>query len=318
VSYYPNKTGERETMNLSNPKCDFVNVNGIRLHYLEWGGNGRTLIFLTSMGCSAYIFNKFAPRFTDKFRVLALTRRGQGNSDYPETGYDADTLVEDIRQFMDRLNIDKAILAGHSLAGVELTHFAATYPARVEALIYLDALDDRRGIPSIDEQNPLRKIEIKKEVSSPHTLEEYIADMKRDYPTLAEVWSDLWDEEISHEVKVNEDGIFVDKMPASVEKMMIENLSIGYTPKTVETEIPTLSFFVRTPQKLSDVYTEEQKAAFYEFHRTVEEPFRKSLISEFQSRFPHANIFVIPQGHHYCFIAQEDLVYEEMRKFLLE
>ena len=169
-------------MNTSNPKSDFVNVNGIRLHYLDWGGNGPTLIFLTGMGASAYIFDKFAPRFTDKFRVLALTRRGQGDSDFPETGYDADTLTEDIRQFMDRLNIEKASLAGHSLAGVELTHFAATYPTRVEKLIYLDALDDRRGLPAIHEQNPLRNIEIKREESTPHTFEEYIADTKRDSP----------------------------------------------------------------------------------------------------------------------------------------
>ena len=84
-------------MNSSNPKSDFVTANGIRLHYLDWGGVGRTLIFLTGMGSSAYIFGKFAPRFTDTFRVLALTRRGQGDSDIPESGYDADTLTEDIR-----------------------------------------------------------------------------------------------------------------------------------------------------------------------------------------------------------------------------
>src|SRR5215216_4498206 len=135
-------------MNTSNLKSNFVHVNGIRLHYLDWGGTGPTLIFLTGMGCSAYIFNKFAPRFNDRFRVLALTRRGQGDSYYPETGYDADTLTEDIRQFMDRLDVQKAILAGYSLAGVELTHSAATYPARVEKLVYLDALDDRRGFPA--------------------------------------------------------------------------------------------------------------------------------------------------------------------------
>ena len=148
---------------MSNPKSDFVTVNGIRLHYLDWGGKGPALIFLTGMGCSAYIFNKFAPLFTDKFRVLALTRRGQGDSDYPDTGYDADTLIEDIRQFMDHLDIEKAILAGHSLAGVELTHFAATYPNRVEKLNYLDALDDRREESAIMEQNPLRNIKIKRE-----------------------------------------------------------------------------------------------------------------------------------------------------------
>lgn len=305
-------------MNLANPKSDFVHVNGIRLHYLDWGGTGSTLIFLTGMGCSAYIFNKFAPRFTDEFRVLALTRRGQGDSDYPETGYDADTLTEDIRQFMDRLNIQKAILAGHSLAGVELTHFAATHPTRVEKLIYLDALDDRRGFPTIREQNPLRNIEIKKEAGTPRTLEEYIANMKRDIPEFAEIWGELWDEEIAHGVRVNEDGVLVDRMPASIEKMMIENLSIGYVPKKVNAQIPILSFYARRTPKISDAYSEEQKASYFEFHRNVDEPFGRWLISEFQGRFPHASIVVIPEGHHYCFIAQEELVYNEMQKFLLE
>ena len=160
------------------------------------------------MGSSAYIFNKFAPRFTDKFRVLALTRRGHGDSDYPETGYDADTLVEDIRQFMDRLKIETASLAGHSLAGVELTHFAATYPERVEKLIYLDALDDRRREQAIQAQNPLNTVEIKQEESAPpRTFEEYIAILKRDVPEFAAIWSDLWDEELSHNVRVNEDGV---------------------------------------------------------------------------------------------------------------
>ena len=305
-------------MNSSNHRSDFVDVNRIRLHYLDWGGYGPTLIFLAGMGSSAYIFDKFAPRFTDKFRVLALTRRGQGDSDYPETGYDADTLVEDIRQFMDRLNIKKAILAGHSLAGVELTHFAATYPTRVEKLIYLDALDDRRGETAIMEQSPLRNIEIKKEESSPHTIEEYIANMKRDFPRFAEIWSELWDVEISHEVKVNEAGVVVDRMPASVEKMMVENLIEGYVPKRVEAKIPTLSFYAWKIPRLSDAYTEAQKAVFDQFERNVAKPFFRSLISEFQNRFPHASIVVIPDGHHYCFIAQEELIHGEMRKFMLE
>lgn len=304
-------------MNALNHKSDFVHVNGIRLHYLDWGGTGPTLIFLTGMGSSAYIFNKFGPRFTDEFRVLALTRRGHGDSDYPETGYDADTLIEDIRQFMDRLQVDKAILVGHSLAGVELTHFAATHPTRVEKLIYLDALDDRRREPAIFEQNPLRNVEIKKEEIFPRTFDEFIAMVKRDIPEFADIWSELWEEEFTHGVKVNEDGVYVDKMPASVEKMIVENLIKGYAPKRMEARIPTLAFYGLRKRKLSDDYTAEQKAAYDQFHRDVGEPFFKSVIAEFQNRFPHAKIVVIPGGHHYCFIAQEDLVYDEMRKFLL-
>lgn len=303
-------------MNLPNHTSDFVHVNGIRLHYLDWGGSGPTLIFLAGMGSTAYIFCKFAPRFTDKFRVLAVTRRGHGDSDYPESGYDADTLTEDIRQFMDALRVEKAILVGHSLAGVELTHFAATHPARVGKLVYLDALDDRRGEAAIMEQNPIRKMEIKKEASSPHTVEEYIADMKRDFPRFAEIWSEVMDEEVSHGVKFDETGVVVDRMPASVEKMMVEHLVNGYAPKKVEAKIPILSFFAWKKPKLSNAYTEEQKAAVEQFDQSVAKPFFRTVISEFQTRFPHANIVVIPDGHHYCFIAQEELVYKEMRNFL--
>jgi pimeloyl-ACP methyl ester carboxylesterase len=305
-------------MNTSNPKDNFVTANGIRLHYLDWGGKGPALIFLTGMGASAYIFNKFAPRFNNKFHVLGLTRRGHGDSDCPETGYDADTLTEDIRQFMDQLNIEKASLAGHSLAGVELTHFAATYPNRVEKLIYLDALDDRRGLPEIHKQNPLRKIEIKREESTPHTFEEYVADTKRDSPSIAEIWSALWDVEMSHEVKVNEAGVFVERMPESVAGRMFENLFNGYAPKRVDAQIPTLSFYALGKPKQSNAYTEEQKALFDQFFLNVRNPFYMSLISEFHNRFPHAKIVVIPDGHHFCFIAQEELVHDEMRKFLLE
>lgn len=306
-------------MNSPYPKSDFALVNGIQLHYLDWGGEGPTLLFLTGMGSSAYIYNRIAPRFIDQFRVLALTRRGHGDSDYPETGYDADTLVEDIRGFMDSLNIEKAVLAGHSLAGVELTHFAATYPESVEKLVYLEALDDRRREPAIHAQNPLNAIAIRKEESTPpRTFEEYVAIIKKDVPEFAEIWSDLWDEEFSHSVKVNEDGVFVDRMPADVEKMLVQNLIKEYVPKKVNATLPTLLFLGQRKRKLTDDYTDEQKAAYEKFIREVRDPFFSSIVAEFRSRFPHAKIVIIPGGHHYCFIAQEELVSNEMREFLLE
>ncbi len=272
-------------------------MNGIRLHYLDWGGNGPTLIFLTGMGSSAYIYGGFAPLFTDQFRVLALTRRGHGDS---------------------ALQIEKAAFAGHSIAGVELTHFAATHPERVEKLIYLDALDDRRKERVVMEQHPLRNVQIKREESiPPRTLEEYIANVKREVPEFARIWSVVWDEEFAHAVVVNEEGIVVDKMPVSIEKMMVENLIKDYAPKVVKAQIPILSFYGKRKRKLTDDYTEEQKAANEKFHRDVIEPFFKYLVDEFQGRFPQAQIVVIPDGHHYCFMAQEELVHAEMRKFLL-
>ena len=145
-------------MDNSPHKSDFVTVNGIRLHYLDWGGTGPILLFLPGMGCNAHIFDRFGPRlflpFTGQFHVLALTRRGHGESDHPETGYDIDTLTEDIRLFLDALKLDRVILAGHSMAGVELSHFAALHPERV---LKLD-LPGCRLLPQLDPNSkPCRK-----------------------------------------------------------------------------------------------------------------------------------------------------------------
>src|SRR5688500_8710548 len=97
----------------------FVTANGIKLHYLDYGGNGEKLLFITGAGNNAHVFDELAPRFVDTFRVLAITRRGYGESDKPERGYDVATLTEDVRGCLDVMKIDKANLLGHSAGGNE-------------------------------------------------------------------------------------------------------------------------------------------------------------------------------------------------------
>ncbi|UCC45575.1 MAG: alpha/beta fold hydrolase, partial [Candidatus Zixiibacteriota bacterium] len=112
---------------------------GIELEIVEWGGEGESVVFLAALGHTAHVFDEFAPRFCGQFRVLGITRRGHGLSSKPETGYDLATLAEDIRIVLDSLQIKRAILAGHSVAGDEMTKFASTYPERVTALVYIEA-----------------------------------------------------------------------------------------------------------------------------------------------------------------------------------
>jgi pimeloyl-ACP methyl ester carboxylesterase len=117
-------------------------VNGVRLHYLDWGGKGEPLLFLAGLFSSAHSFDDLAPDLTDHCRVLALTRRGHGRSDSPATGYRLDILVEDLREFLDFMKIDRVVLAGVSAGGVEAALFATRYPERVARLVYLDSAYD--------------------------------------------------------------------------------------------------------------------------------------------------------------------------------
>jgi pimeloyl-ACP methyl ester carboxylesterase len=125
-------------------KSAFVTANGIKMNYLDWGGTGDVIILLAGLGNDAHVFDEIAPSFTDKYHVIGLTRRGFGETDRPAGPYDTTTRVEDIGAFMDAMKITRAHLAGHSLAGDEMTQFAATYPQRVIKMVYLDAAYDRR------------------------------------------------------------------------------------------------------------------------------------------------------------------------------
>ena len=309
-------------MDKSPHKSSFVSVNGINLHYLDWGGNGDVLLFLAGMGCNAHIFDDFAPKFTDSFHVIALTRRGHGESDHPETGYDVDTLTEDIRQFLDVLGIKRVILAGHSMANVELSHFSALYPERVLKLIFLDAAYDRASATRKEmvENSPFRQIQFPGMDVDYYSPEDYLAAMRRAYPSFAIIWNEAMEQQSLHEITQAPDGKIIDRMSDGISKTITDVLN-SYVLEDSKINAPTLAFFALSKglNAISDEWmTEEQKADIAYYVETRENHWTRESIELFQRNVPHARIIEIPESHHYCFIEQERLVYEEMRKFLLE
>lgn len=302
-------------MNETAYKSAFVNVNGVNLHYLDWGGSGETLLFLTGMGSSALLFHPFASRFTDSFRVLALTRRGQGQSDWPDTGYDVDTLVDDIHDFMDSQDIDKAILAGHSLAGLELTHFTEKYPDRVSKLIYIDALYIGKGRLELYEEYPLNDVQPPNPKEEFETIEEYIDYIKYIRPDIASVWNKSWHQSLIKTIEQNAEGKYVEKESPFYSKLIFKTVQ-GYEPQQPNITVPVLKFVVISELPVPEFCTEEQKRLNTEFMNEVWFPHLKNEIKKFKNDIPQAQVIEILDGHHYCFIAQEELVYEEMRKFL--
>jgi non-heme chloroperoxidase len=127
-------------------KVRFVPVEkDVRLEVLDWGGNGPPLVFRAGNGNTAHVFDSFAPKFTGKHHVYGITWRGFGLSSKPsptEENYDADRLGDDVLAVITALNLDRPVLAGHSLAGAELSSIGTRHPERVSGLIYLDASYD--------------------------------------------------------------------------------------------------------------------------------------------------------------------------------
>src|ERR1700719_4110164 len=64
----------------------FITVDdNVKLEVLDWRGSGPPLVFLAGLGNTAHIFDTFAPRLTDRYRVIAITRRGYAPSGRPAT-----------------------------------------------------------------------------------------------------------------------------------------------------------------------------------------------------------------------------------------
>lgn len=123
------------------PESRFVQVNGVRLHVMDWGGSGPVIMLIHGMGDSPRIFDDLARQLSPEFHVIAYARRGHGFSD-PVGPFDTETLVEDLRQLMDRLGVQQAHLLGWSMGGNEITAFAGRYPDRTRRLVYLEAAYD--------------------------------------------------------------------------------------------------------------------------------------------------------------------------------
>src|ERR1700722_3760100 len=115
-------------------KRRFVTVDKhVRLEVLDWGGSGRALVFLAGLGDTAHVFDAFAPEFTADHHVYGITRRGFGRSSKPAPtteNYLADRLGDDVLAVIDALKMTRPVLAGHSIAGEELSSIGSRHPEK--------------------------------------------------------------------------------------------------------------------------------------------------------------------------------------------
>jgi hypothetical protein len=153
------------------------------------------------------------------------------------------------------------------------------------------------------ERNPLRSIQPPGANDDHYTVEDYVAFIKRAYPALAAIWSELMDEEVLHSVKRTPEGKVVDKMSDEIGKAIHDTVA-SYVLEDSKIRAPVLSFFALPDSSgyQASYMTEEQKAQVAEFIDTILNPYNREWIAQFRRNVPHARIVEIPQGHHYCFI----------------
>ena len=114
----------------------YVTRDGVRLYY-EDHGKGVALLLSHGFGASTAMWRGQVEAFQASYRLIPWDMRGHGNSDSPEDQalYSHQHTVEDMRALLDHLQIEQAVIAGHSLGGFMSLAFHVAYPQRVQALI---------------------------------------------------------------------------------------------------------------------------------------------------------------------------------------
>src|SRR5678815_1700079 len=127
------------------PLDRFVNVSGLRLHYLEWGNDTKQpLILLHGIGRVAHTFDHLAAHFSGNYHVIAVDMRGHGDSGWDAQGaYLVEDYVKDIEGLAQQLRLRNIVIWGNSTGGRVAQVFAGLHPELVAAVISEDVGPER-------------------------------------------------------------------------------------------------------------------------------------------------------------------------------
>ena len=125
---------------LVQPKSMRMSVNGLDLHYLDWGNVGAPpVVCVHGYTSSAEAFNALARQFHDRFHIVAPDVRGHGESAWsPDSAYQYRDQVADLAGLVDQLGLARFTLIGTSMGGIIAMAFAAAHAARLVGLVIND------------------------------------------------------------------------------------------------------------------------------------------------------------------------------------
>ena len=316
LAYRPEPPATAQWRDPSPHDVRWVTVDSsVRLEVLDWGGSGRPIVLL---GCylTAHLYDDFAPKLTDVFRVYGITRRGLGASDQPSNGYSVERTANDVLEVLAALNIRTPIVAGYTCAGSVLTYLGSNHADRVGGLVYFDAGDDPT-LTNADYEVPFPDpAELPRSAKPPaldhSSVAAYRATSRRDHGVA------FPEAEVRQQFVIAADGsIGSSRLSSAMRRAVTEPSRVK--PDWSRIRIPVLAIYRQRPpfEAFATDYvvrTAREKTALRQLY-DAEHAMIGRWQRDLRAGVPAARIVNVPGASVYMFLSHEAEVLREVRDF---
>lgn len=120
------------------PRSAFVQIPDVRIHYVDWGGNGPPLILLHGGRLTSRSWDAVARGLSNDFHVIAMDARGHGDSDKPSRGYSYKQRLTDLDKVLDAVGWKQAYGMAHSTGAMAMALHGAEHSGRLTKLVLIE------------------------------------------------------------------------------------------------------------------------------------------------------------------------------------
>ena len=113
-----------------------------RIAYDVVGRGNTSLIFIHGWSCDGRYWQKQIPVFAKEYQVITVDLAGHGHSSGDRSEFTMLSFANDVKAIIDRENIDRAVLIGHSMGGGVVAEAARLMPERVVGIVGIDTFQN--------------------------------------------------------------------------------------------------------------------------------------------------------------------------------
>jgi pimeloyl-ACP methyl ester carboxylesterase len=135
----------------------YLTVNSHKIHYFDsWDPNAQliapklSILLIHGLGSTQNYYFPLLPSL-NQHRCITLDNYGAGRSKYDGQEHSVATIAADVLSVMDALDIQKAVIVGHSMGGMVVTYLASTAPERVLGCVAIGPVHPNPGAAEIFE-----------------------------------------------------------------------------------------------------------------------------------------------------------------------